>query len=85
MKGLFTFLVLIIVLVIATIIGSRNQELITINYLIAQSELRESTLMAIILSLGVVIGMLTMFGSWLKLSWQVKSLKNQVKRLSKED
>ncbi|MBT4883738.1 MAG: LapA family protein [Glaciecola sp.] len=85
MKGLFTFLVLIIVLVIAIIIGSRNQELITINYLIAQSELRESTLMAIILSLGVVIGMLTMFGSWLKLSWQVKSLKNQVKRLSKED
>jgi putative membrane protein len=84
-KGLFTFLVLIIVLVIAIIIGSRNQELITINYLIAQSELRESTLMAIILSLGVVIGMLTMFGSWLKLSWQVKSLKNQVKRLSKEE
>jgi putative membrane protein len=84
-KGLFTFLVLIIVLVIAIIIGSRNQELITINYLIAQSELRESTLMAIILSLGIVIGMLTMFGSWLKLSWQVKSLKNQVKRLSKED
>ncbi len=85
MKGLFTFLVFIIVLVIAIIIGSRNQELITINYLIAQSELRESTLMAIILSLGIVIGMLTMFGSWLKLSWQVKSLKNQVKRLSKED
>lgn len=85
MKGLFTFLVLIIVLVIAIIIGSRNQELVTINYLIAQSELRESTLMAIILSFGIVIGMLTMFGSWLKLSWQVKSLKNQVKRLSKED
>lgn len=85
MKGLFTFLVLIIVLVIAIIIGSRNQELVTINYLIAQSELRVSTLMAIILSFGIVIGMLTMFGSWLKLSWQVKSLKNQVKRLSKED
>ena len=85
MKGLFTFLVLIIALFIAIIFGSRNQELVTINYLIAQSELRESTLMAIILSLGIVIGMLTMFGSWLKLSWQVKSLKNQVKRLSKED
>lgn len=85
MKGLFTFLVLIIVLVIAIIIGSRNQELVTINYLIAQSELRVSTLMAIILSFGIVIGMLTMFGSWLKLSWKVKSLKNQVKRLSKED
>ena len=85
MKGLLTFLVLIIVLVIAIIIGSRNQELVTINYLIAQSELRESTLMAIVLSLGVVIGMMTMFGSWLKLTWQVKSLRNQVKRLSTEE
>jgi len=60
-KGLLTFLVLIIVLVIAVIIGSRNQELVTINYLIAQNELRQSTLMAIVFSLGVVIGMLTFF------------------------
>ncbi|MEN8778664.1 MAG: LapA family protein [Glaciecola sp.] len=85
MKGLLTFLVLIIVLVIAVIIGSRNQELVTINYLIAQSELRQSTLMAIVFSLGVVIGMLTFFSSWLKLTWKVKSLRNQLKRLSTEE
>jgi putative membrane protein len=84
-KGLLTFLVLIIVLVIAVIIGSRNQELVTINYLIAQSELRQSTLMAIVFSLGVVIGMLTFFSSWLKLTWKVKSLRNQLKRLSTEE
>ncbi len=85
MKGLLTFLVLIIVLVIAVIIGSRNQELVTINYLIAQNELRQSTLMAIVFSLGVVIGMLTFFSSWLKLTWKVKSLRNQLKRLSTEE
>ena len=85
MKGLLTFLLLVVVLICAIVIGSRNQDLLTINYLVAQSELRESTLMAITLSLGVVIGMITMSGSWLKLSWQVKSLKNQVKRLSKEE
>ena len=85
MKGLLSFLVLIIVLVIAVIIGSRNQELVTINYLIAQSELRQSTLMAIVFSLGVVIGMLTFFSSWLKLTWKVKSLRNQLKRLSTEE
>ena len=85
MKGLLTFLVLIIVLVIAVIIGSRNQELVTINYLIAQSELRQSTLMAIVFSLGVVIGMLTFFSSWLKLTCKVKSLRNQLKRLSTEE
>jgi lipopolysaccharide assembly protein A len=84
-KGLLTFLVLIIVLVIAVIIGSRNQELVTINYLIAQNELRQSTLMAIVFSLGVVIGMLTFFSSWLKLTWKVKSLRNQLKRLSTEE
>ncbi|MGB2265077.1 MAG: LapA family protein [Glaciecola sp.] len=78
-------MVLIIVLVIAVIIGSRNQELVTINYLIAQSELRQSTLMAIVFSLGVVIGMLTFFSSWLKLTWKVKSLRNQLKRLSTEE
>lgn len=78
-------MVLIIVLVIAVIIGSRNQELVTINYLIAQNELRQSTLMAIVFSLGVVIGMLTFFSSWLKLTWKVKSLRNQLKRLSTEE
>ncbi len=85
MKGLLTFLLLVLVLVFAIVVGSRNQDVITINYLIAQSEMRESTLMAITLGAGVVIGMLTMFFNWLKLSWQVSSLKSQVKRLQKED
>lgn len=85
MKGLLTFLLLVLVLVFAIVLGSRNQDVITINYLIAQSEMRESTLMAITLGVGVVIGMLTMFFNWLKLSWQVSSLKSQVKRLQKED
>jgi putative membrane protein len=84
-KGLLTFLLLVLVLVLAMVVGSRNQDVITINYLIAQSEMRESTLMAITLGAGVVIGMLTMFFNWLKLSWQVSSLKSQVKRLQKED
>lgn len=85
MKGLLTFLLLVLVLVFAIVVGSRNQDVITINYLIAQSEMRESTLMAITLGAGVVIGMMTMFFNWLKLSWQVSSLKSQVKRLQKED
>ena len=85
MKGLLTLLLLVVVLVFAIVMGSRNQDVITINYLIAQSEMRESTLMAITLGAGVVIGMLTMFVNWLKLSWQVSSLKSQVKRLQKED
>lgn len=85
MKGLLTSLILIFVFIVAIIIGSRNQDLVTINYLIAQSELRASTLMAILLCLGVVIGMMTMFSAWLKLTWQVNSLKNQVKRLTTEE
>lgn len=85
MKGLFSFLLLLLVLIIAIVVGSRNQELLTINYLIAQSEMRESTLMAICLGLGVIIGMFTMFSSWLRLTWQVSSLKSQVKKLAKED
>lgn len=85
MKGLFSFLLLLLVLIVAIIVGSRNQELLTINYLIAQSQIRESTLMAICLGLGVIIGIVSMFSSWLRLTWQVTSLKSQVKKLAKED
>jgi putative membrane protein len=84
-KGLFSFLLLLLVLIVAIIVGSRNQELLTINYLIAQSQIRESTLMAICLGLGVIIGIVSMFSSWLRLTWQVTSLKSQVKKLAKED
>lgn len=85
MKGLFSFLLLLLVLIVAIVVGSRNQELLTINYLIAQSQIRESTLMAICLGLGVIIGIVSMFSSWLRLTWQVTSLKSQVKKLAKED
>jgi putative membrane protein len=84
-KGLFSFLLLLLVLIVAIVVGSRNQELLTINYLIAQSQIRESTLMAICLGLGVIIGIVSMFSSWLRLTWQVTSLKSQVKKLAKED
>jgi len=84
-RGLISFLLLLLVLIFAIVIGSRNQDVITINYLIAQSDLRTSTLMAITLGLGVLIGMLTMFSGWLKLTWQVSQLKSQIKKLAKEE
>ena len=85
MKGILSFLFAVILLVVAIVVGSRNQDVVTINYLIAQSDMRESTLMAVMLGSGVVIGMMTMMVNWLKLSWQVSSLKSQIKKLQKED
>ncbi|HCG88977.1 MAG TPA: DUF1049 domain-containing protein, partial [Alteromonas macleodii] len=50
MKGILTFLIILVLLAIAFVIGSQNEAQVTVNYLIAQANLRLSTLIAITLS-----------------------------------
>lgn len=52
MKRFLTILITIVFLIIVIVIGLKNQQLITVNYIIAQNELRLSTLLAIIFTLG---------------------------------
>lgn len=50
-------LVLAIVLVAITI-GANNDQIISFNYMVAQSEFRLSTLVAILFGLGLILGWL---------------------------
>ena len=52
MKRFLTILITIIFFVIAVVLGLKNQQLVTLSYLVAQDELRLSTLLAIIFSIG---------------------------------
>lgn len=83
LKGILSFLVILVLLTIAFVIGSQNEALITVNYLIAQANLRVSTLIAITLSIGVAIGILIMLVSWLRL--RVQLLTTQAKLQSLEN
>lgn len=52
MKRFLTILITVLFFILAVVLGLKNQQLITINFLVAQNELRLSTLLAIVFSLG---------------------------------
>ncbi|MEC8416345.1 MAG: LapA family protein [Pseudomonadota bacterium] len=81
MKGILAFLLILVLLTFAFVIGSQNETLITVNYLIAQANLRVSTLIAITLSIGVGIGVLLMLVSWLRLRVQLLTAQSKLQSL----
>ena len=54
MKRIITLIIAILLFVIAALLGLKNQQLVNINYLLAQSEMRLSTLLAIIFLIGFI-------------------------------
>jgi len=71
MKRFLTILITIIFLIIVIVIGLKNQQLVTINYLIAQNELRLSTLLAIVFALGLAAAF--SFASYFYLALKIKN------------
>lgn len=84
LKGILTFLIILVLLSIAFVIGSQNEAQVTVNYLIAQANLRLSTLIAITSSIGVGIGILIMLLSWLKLRVHLMSAQSKIQSLEQE-
>ncbi|GJH42815.1 LapA family protein [Pasteurella canis] len=72
-------LVLAIVLVAITI-GANNDQIISFNYMVAQSEFRLSTLVAILFGLGLILGWLISALFYIKLKLKNISLARQIKR-----
>ena len=69
---------------VALVVGSQNDAVITVNYVLAQADLRISTLIAIVLGMGIVIGLLGMSAAFLGMRVQVASLKSKLKTLTKD-
>lgn len=84
MKGIVSLLVVIVLLALAFAIGSQNEAVITVNYLIAQADIRLSTLIAIAVSIGIIVGLLIMLVSWLGLRMQLLAARSRIKKLTKE-
>lgn len=84
LKGIVSLLVVIVLLALAFAIGSQNEAVITVNYLIAQADIRLSTLIAIAVSIGIIVGLLIMLVSWLGLRMQLLAARSRIKKLTKE-
>jgi putative membrane protein len=84
MKVIIVFVVIILLLMVSIVIGSQNTQMITVNYVIAKTELRVSTFMVITIGLGFLIGFLMMLLRFLGLKMQNKILQRRLKKLSKD-
>ncbi|MDY4280363.1 LapA family protein [[Pasteurella] aerogenes] len=74
------FIVLLAVVLVAITIGANNDQVISFNYIVAQSEFQLSTLVAILFGLGLILGWLITGLFYLKLKLKNLSLTRQIKR-----
>ncbi|MBS6009622.1 MAG: LapA family protein [Haemophilus parahaemolyticus] len=84
MKYILGFVIVLTVILVSITIGANNDQLITFNYVIAQSELRLSTLVAILFGFGLILGWLITGIFYLKVKLQNMALNRRVKRQSQQ-
>ena len=80
MKRFLTLIVTILLFFIALALGLKNQQLITFNYLIAQSEMQLSTLLAATFLFGFIFSAIFMGLFYL----QLKIRNRQLRKLNKK-
>ena len=82
-KYILAALVIITLVIVGITIGA-NDQMITFNYAIAQSELRLSTLVAILFGFGLILGWLITGIFYLRLKLQNMALNRRVKRQAQQ-
>ncbi|WP_281772717.1 LapA family protein [Haemophilus parahaemolyticus] len=83
-KYILGFVIAVAVILVGITIGANNDQLITFNYVIAQSELRLSTLVATLFGFGLILGWLITGIFYLKIKLQNIALNRRVKRQSQQ-
>lgn len=84
MKRFLTLVLIVLLFAIAIVLGLKNQQAVNINYLLAQSEIRLSTLLAINFMFGFIIS--ACFGTlfYLRLTMKNRHLRKLNKKQRKE-
>lgn len=88
MKSILLFFVLIVIFVVAITFGANNDQNVVFNYLVAQSQFRLSSLLAMLFGIGFMLGWLFSgyfyFKEKLKLSSTMRKLKKLQKKYDEE-
>lgn len=82
MKTFLTALIFIFVLLVAIAVGSQNEQVVTVNYLLAVSSLPLSTVIAVCIGTGILLSLILLLGYILKLKWQIVRLQKRIKQLN---
>jgi putative membrane protein len=81
-KGLLILVCVLLMLVVAGFIGSQNNHLVSVNYILAETEMRMSVLLAVTFCLGLIFSILLVISYILRLNWRIGSLERKNKKLS---
>ena len=79
-KYILGFVIVIAIILVAITVGANNDQMITFNYIVAESQLQLSSLVAILFGLGLILGWLITGFFYLKLKLRNMALARQVKR-----
>ena len=80
MKLILSLLLALVVFLIALTLGAQNDQLIQVNYLIAQSQMRVSSLMAVMFLLGVATCLVFCLLWFIGFRWRHRAAKSGVQR-----
>lgn len=80
LKYILVAVVAIAVIILAVTVGADNDQVISFNYLIAQSEMRLSTLVALLFGLGLILGWAITGAFYLRLRLRLMGQGRQIKR-----
>lgn len=83
-KYILGIVIALAVIIIGVTIGANNDQLITFNYVFAQSELRLSTLVAALFGFGLLLGWTITGIFYLKVKLQNIALNRRVKRQAQQ-
>lgn len=84
MKLVGLLLVILLIFVISITLGANNDQVVTFNYLLAQTECRLSTLLAILLGSGFVLGWLITGLFYLRVRLKLTTTQRKLKKLLKQ-
>ena len=79
-KYILGFVIVIAIVLVAITVGANNDQIITFNYIVAESQLQLSTLVAILFGFWLILGWLISGFFYLKLKFKNMVLARQVKR-----
>ncbi len=83
-KYILGFVIVLAIILVAVTVGANNDQVITFNYIIAQSDFKLSTLVAILFGLGLILGWLITGLFYLKLKLKNMGLTRQIKRQTQQ-
>ena len=79
-KYILGFIIILAIVLVAITVGANNDQIITFNYIVAQSQFQLSTLVAILFGLGLILGWFIPGFFYLKLKIKNMALSRQIKR-----